>query len=216
MLLLSLLQSPLDLIAIVIGFLVIGITIHEFAHAYIADRFGDPTARTMGRVSLNPFAHLDPIGTILFFMIGFGWGKPVPVNNRYLNKKSDQLKVAFAGIIANLAMATILAIPLRIATMRGVLIDSSWILSMIDKIVDINIILASFNILPVPPLDGSHLIEYFLSEEQKIKFFFYGQYAILALIILDFVSGYNIIYTIMEPIMRVFSLLIKGVPTSLI
>lgn len=215
MLLLYLLQSPLDLLAVVIGFLVVGITIHEFAHAYVADRFGDPTARTMGRVSLNPIAHLDPIGTIIFFIVGFGWGKPVPINPSFLNKKSDELKVAFAGIVANLAMATILAIPIRIATMQGVIIDTSPVLSVIDKIIDINIILASFNILPIPPLDGSHLIEYFLSEEQKLKFMFYGQYAILALIMFDLVSGYNIIYSIMEPLIRFFSLIVKGAPTTL-
>ena len=210
MLLLSLINSPYELIAIILGFLVVGITVHEFAHAFVANRFGDPTAKMMGRVSLNPLSHLDPMGTLFFFMIGFGWGKPVPINPSYLKNKQDELKVALAGIAANLALAAILAIPLRIALLQGNLIDSSLPLLILDRIVDINIILAAFNLLPFPPLDGSHVVEYFLSEENKYKFKVYGQYGLIALIFFDLMTPGSIIFSIMEPIIRIFSLLIKG------
>lgn len=206
----SLLQSPIDFLAIVVGFLVIGITVHEFAHAYVADRFGDPTARLSGRVSLNPLVHLDPIGTIIFFLVGFGWGKPVPLNTHYLHRKSDELKVAIAGILTNLLVATILAIPLRIATIQGVMIDSSPLLLFLKKIVEINVLLAAFNILPFPPLDGSHFVAYFLSEESKLKFYSYGQYLLLGVIMYDIFTGKSIIFSIIEPIMRGMLFLVSG------
>jgi Zn-dependent protease len=206
----SLLQSPIDFLAIVVGFLVIGITVHEFAHAYVANRFGDPTAKMMGRVSLNPLAHLDPMGTILFFLVGFGWGKPVPLNPHYLHRKSDELKVAIAGILTNLLVATILAIPLRIATIQGVMIDSNTSLLFLKKIVEINVLLAAFNILPFPPLDGSHFIEHFLSEESRIKFMSYGQYLLLGIIMYDILTGNSIIFSIIEPIMRGMLFLVSG------
>lgn len=206
----SLLQSPIDFLAIVVGFLVIGITVHEFAHAYVANRFGDPTAKMMGRVSLNPLAHLDSMGTILFFLVGFGWGKPVPLNPHYLHRKSDELKVAIAGILTNLLVATILAIPLRIATIQGVMIDSNTSLLFLKKIVEINVLLAAFNILPFPPLDGSHFIEYFLSEESRIKFMSYGQYLLLGIIMYDILTGNSIIFSIIEPIMRGMLFLVSG------
>lgn len=214
MFILNLLQSPIDFLAVLVGFMVIGITVHEFAHAYVANKFGDPTAKMLGRVSLNPLAHLDPVGTILFFIIGFGWGKPVPINPNYLHHKKDELKVAIAGIVANLLVATILAIPLRIAIMQGIVIDSNPLLFFIKKIVEINVLLAAFNILPIPPLDGSHFVEYFLSYEGRYNFQRIGQYAFLGLIMFGFVSGVSILGTIMEPIMRVMLFFVSGLPLS--
>jgi len=214
MFILSLLQSPIDFIAILVGFMVIGITIHEFAHAWVANRFGDPTAKLEGRVSLNPLAHLDPIGTILFLIIGFGWGKPVPTNPHLLHQKKDELKVAIAGIVANLLVATVLAIPLRIAMLKGIVIDSEPLLSFLKKIVEINVLLAAFNILPIPPLDGSHFVEYFLDDEARYNFQRIGQYALLGLILFGFVSGISIISVIMEPIMRVMLFFVSGLPLS--
>lgn len=214
MFILSLLQSPLDFIAVLVGFMVIGITVHEFAHAWTANRFGDPTAKMEGRVSLNPLSHLDPIGTILFLIIGFGWGKPVPTNPHYLRHKQDELKVAFAGIIANLLVATILAIPLRIAMLQGVVIDSEPILAFIKRLVEINVLLAAFNILPIPPLDGSHLVEYFLDDEGRYNFQRIGQYVFIGIIMLGFLSGYSIISLVMEPIMRVMLFFVSGLPLS--
>lgn len=203
MILLSLLNSPIELLAVIVGFLLIGIPIHEFAHAYVANKYGDPTAKLEGRLTLNPLAHLDPMGLVFFFMIGFGWGKPVPVNPRLFKSEKDDLKVSIAGIVANLLVAFILGIPIRIAILQGHLIDSSIYLSFIDYVLVINIMLAVFNILPIPPLDGSHFIEYFLSDEQKIAFANYGQYILLGIILLGLTSGISILSIIIEPMIRV-------------
>lgn len=206
----SLLQSPIDFLAVIVGFLVIGIAVHEFAHAYVANKFGDPTAKLDGRVTLNPLAHLDPMGTIIFFLVGFGWGKPVRINPYYLYKRSDELKVAIAGIVANLLVATVLAIPLRIATYQGVMIESNIYLLFLKKLVEINVLLAAFNILPFPPLDGSHFVEYFLSAESRIKFAVYGQYIFLGIIMYGIVTGHSIIFTVIEPIMRGMLFIVSG------
>lgn len=210
MFLLNLLQSPLDFVAVLVGFFVVGVTVHEFAHAYVAYRLGDPTAKMAGRLSLNPLVHFDPIGIIMFFVIGFGWGKPVPINPYFLKHRRDELKVAVAGIIANLFLAAILAIPIRVALLRGVVIDSSPVLQFLNRLVDINIILATFNILPIPPLDGSHFVEYFLDPAQRMKFQYYGQYILIGLIVLGFASGVSVISVVMEPIMRIFSFIVRG------
>lgn len=198
-------------IAIVSGFL-FAIAFHESAHAYVAYRLGDPTAKMAGRVTLNPFKHLDPIGTVMFFVIGLGWAKPVPINPRFFHKRSDELKVAFAGIVANIALAALLAIPLRIATLQHQVIETSVVLSIIKFWVEINLMLAAFNLIPIPPLDGSHLLAHFLSEENKYKYLSIGQYLLLGLILYDVVSGTSIILAIMEPILRVLSYLVMGTP----
>ncbi len=209
MLLSQLFQNPLSIIAIVAG-LVIGISIHEFAHAWVAFRCGDPTAKIEGRLTLNPLAHLDPLGTIFLFIAGFGWGKPVPINPRFFKNKTDEVRVAFAGIIANLILAIIIGIPLRIALYQGIIIDSSPILQFLNIILEINILLAAFNLIPIPPLDGSHLIEYFLTEQAKYTFQSMGLYILLGIVLLDRITDTSILFTIMEPIMRIFTFISKG------
>lgn len=209
MLILSLLQNPLYLIFFVAA-LFLAITIHEYAHAYAAYKSGDPTAMLEGRLTLNPLAHLDPLGTIFLFLVGFGWGKPVPTNPRNYRKRSDEIKVALAGIVANIILALILAIPIRVAILTGHTIDSSNYLSILNIFVDINIVLAAFNILPIFPLDGSHIVEYFLSEESKISYEQYGPFVLLAVLIFDRLSNFSILTTIMEPIIRLLSFMVKG------
>jgi len=209
----SLLQSPIDFLAVVVGFLLIGIPVHEFAHAYVANKFGDPTAKLAGRITLNPLAHLDVVGTILFFIVGFGWGKPVPINPSFL-KKNDELKVSIAGILANLFVAAILAIPLRIATAQGVVIDSNAGYVFLKMLVEINVLLAAFNILPLPPLDGSHFIEYFLDTAQRLKYQYYGQYLLLGLLLYGMITGNSIIGRIIEAIMRLILPFVAGFPIN--
>lgn len=132
--------------------LTVGITIHEFAHAYRADRAGDPTPRANGRVSLNPLDHYDPLGTTLILLFGFGWGKPVPVN-RFLfrHPRHDELMVSLWGPLSNLIAATILALPVRLG------FAGPWA-GVLAAMVELQIILAVFNLLPVYPLDGSHIL----------------------------------------------------------
>ncbi len=209
MLILNLIQNPILLIVFIFS-LLIAVTVHEYAHAYSAYRSGDPTAKLMGRLTLNPVSHLDPLGTIFLFIVGFGWGKPVSTNPNNYSKKSDEIWVALSGIIANLVLATILAIPLRIATLKGIPIDSNIWLTLLSICVDINIVLAAFNLLPISPLDGSHVIEYFMSEETKINYRIYSPYVLLFLLIVDRVSSTSLLYTIMEPIIRIFSIIAKG------
>lgn len=209
MLIANILQNPLLIIAFLIG-LLIAITVHEYAHALIALRCGDATAKLMGRLTLNPIAHLDPLGTIFLLLVGFGWGKPVPINTRNFHNRGDEIKVALAGIVANLLLAAILAIPIRIANLKGISIDNNQALSFLGIVVDINIVLAAFNILPIPPLDGSHIIEYFMDEETKFHFAQYGPFILLTLLIFDRISNFSILYSIMEPIIRFFSIITKG------
>lgn len=210
MLILSLLQqSPIYLVAFIVA-LLLGFTVHEYAHAWMAYRCGDPTAKVEGRLTLNPFVHLDPLGTIFLLLVGFGWGRPVPINPNNFHKPSDEIKVSVAGIVANLILAFILGIPIRIALLTGHTIDSSVTLSVINIIIDINLVLAAFNILPVYPLDGSHIVEHYLSDHAKIGFRQYGPIILLALLIFDRVSNYPILYSIMEPVLRLLSFLVKG------
>lgn len=209
MLILNLLQSPITLVAFIVG-LVIAITIHEYAHALVAFRSGDPTAQMHGRLTLNPLSHLDPLGTVFLFLVGFGWGKPVPINPSYFRNRSDELKVAIAGIAANILLAFILAIPLRIALLTGHSIDSNVFLSFLDILVDLNLVLAAFNILPIFPLDGSHFVEYFLDDYGRMVFQQYGPFILLFLLIFDRVSNFSIITTIIEPIIRLLSFVVKG------
>lgn len=209
MLILSLLQNPLYLIFFVLA-LFIAITVHEYAHAWAAFRSGDSTAMLEGRLTLNPLAHLDPLGTIFLFLVGFGWGKPVPTNPNNYGKRSDEIKVAIAGIVANLILALILAIPIRIAILTGHTVDSSIYLSILNIFVDINLVLAAFNILPIFPLDGSHIVGYFLSDEAKISYEQYGPFILLGILIFDRLSSFSILTSIMEPIIRFLSFLVKG------
>jgi len=209
MLILNLFQNPIYFVAFIVA-LLIGITIHEFSHAWMADRCGDPTAKLDGRISLNPFVHLDPLGTVFLLLAGFGWGKPVMINPRNFHKRSDELKVAFAGIVANILLALVLAIPIRVALMQGHTIESSGFLSFLNIIVDINLVLATFNILPIFPLDGSHLVEYYLGEEASMTYRQMGPYILLGLILFGQISGNSILFTVMEPLLRVLSFLAKG------
>lgn len=135
--------------------LMVTLTIHEAAHALVANYFGDPTARLAGRLSLNPFAHLDPLGTLLLFVAGFGWGKPVPVNPiHFHNPRRDEMLVAVAGPIANLLLAVLLGITLRFTLDRL----SPALFSLLTILAFYNISLAIFNLIPVPPLDGSKIL----------------------------------------------------------
>jgi len=217
MMILQLLSGNLPVItfsAIIIGIL-IGVTVHEYAHALIAHKNGDPTAKYEGRLSLNPLAHLDPTGTIMLLLVGFGWGKPVPINSSNFKNKNSELKVAFAGIIANILLAFVLAIPIRIALMNGQLIESSSFLVFLSGVVEINLVLAAFNLIPIPPLDGSHLVEYFLNEEQKHNFQTTGPSILIGLILLSFLTNFSFFQIVVEPVVRFLSLIVAGNPLVL-
>jgi Zn-dependent protease len=147
--------------------ILLALTVHEFAHGYVAYRLGDPTAKDMGRLTLNPLKHLDPLGTLAFFIIKIGWAKPVPVNpNYFTNPRKDMLWVALAGPVVNLVLAIISAICTKIVWFIAATIPYSpmakAILVPLNEVlmasVWINLVLCIFNFIPVPPLDGSKIL----------------------------------------------------------
>lgn len=190
----SLLQIVLTIPAILIGF-----TFHEFAHAFVADRLGDKTPRFQGRLTLNPFAHIDPIGFIMILLFSFGWAKPVQVNSRaFKNYYKDDLKVTIAGPIANLIVAFITAI------IYGLLLRFHYYLYIprLSQIIDllfyfiilINVNLFLFNLLPLPGLDGFHILQ----DLSPRSFYKYGEVMYkYQLLILLLVVGTNVIHYIL-------------------
>lgn len=150
--------------------LLFSLTVHEMAHAWTADRFGDPTARLLGRVSLNPIVHADPIGTILFPLIAMvsgapliGWAKPVPVNIRYLrHPRRDYMLVAAAGPASNLVLAIGAAVLLIVLPVSPQTLGEPTVTvplaAMLSRVIQLNVLLAVFNMIPIPPLDGGNVL----------------------------------------------------------
>lgn len=195
-----------------IGFLVtaisilIGFTVHEFTHAWVANKLGDNTAKLMGRLTLNPLAHLDPFGTIFLLIAGFGWGKPVMVNpNNFENPKIDNLTTSLAGPISNLALATFAGLILRFVPVMPDLLQLFLV-----TFVFFNLVLMIFNFLPIPPLDGSKILSVFLPEEAYAFLEQFGIYILFALII--FSSSIPIIPLIVSKVVSFFFTIITGQP----
>lgn len=205
--------------------LLLAISAHEAAHAWMSDRFGDDTARLLGRVTLNPVAHTDPIGTLLIpivnFLIGasgglggfflIGWGKPTPVNPlRWRQKDLANVMVSIAGILANILLATIAftIIKVLIVTGLGYAIPESLqepVVLFLKNMLTMNISLAVFNLLPFPPLDGSKVLETFLPASMQPLYEVLEQYGFLILMVLMYMGVFSYI---IRPIMSaVFNLL---------
>jgi Zn-dependent protease len=150
---LPLLTSNPTLFIIVAAILIISLTIHEFAHALAADKLGDSTPRYMGRLTLNPMAHLDPMGSLMILLLGFGWGKPVMVNSQnFKNPRKDSSIVAFAGPLSNILLAALLSIIFHFAPFNA------FVASLLHVLILFNLRLAFFNLLPVHPLDGFNVV----------------------------------------------------------
>jgi Zn-dependent protease len=174
--LLNLLTKDPLAFAIVAIPLLFSVVIHEVAHGWVAYRMGDPTAKRLGRLSLNPLKHLDPVGTLMLFLAGFGWAKPVPVNfNNLSHKRKGLIFVSSAGIVANILSAFIALLFIRLFS-----IPSSGIaVILVYYVVQINLTLAALNLIPIPPLDGSKILmgivwertPYFLSRLEPYGFF---------------------------------------------
>ncbi len=170
----------------------IAITFHEFAHGFVADKLGDDTPRRQGRLSLNPFAHLDPIGTIMLIFAGFGWGKPVEIDSRNFNRKIKmnvaEAMVAVAGPIMNfilaIVFATIYAIVFKYAAGFMLTQTGMIIMLMVQTCIVINLGLGIFNLIPLPPLDGSKIVLSFLPYNAKNWVQQYGQYFYIVFVII--------------------------------
>ena len=168
---------------------IMGITFHEFSHAAVASLQGDQTARSQGRLTLNPLSHLDPLGSIALIVAGFGWGRPVPVTpSRLRNRRFGHVLVGLAGPAANFVLALVAVVALRIAYPPADLtFDVNFTLRLLDTLVAVNVILGVFNLLPIPPLDGSTLLSILLppSRQNIVRFLEqYGIFLLLALLIL--------------------------------
>ncbi len=192
-----LLKDPLGFIIIAIP-LLYAVIFHELAHGWVAYRLGDPTAKSLGRLSLNPLRHLDPMGTLMLFLVGFGWARPVPVNFGYLrNRRRDMILVSGAGIITNMFLAfcalfTLQLLSLPLSGLAG---------KLLYVFARINIILAAFNLIPLPPLDGSKILMGFAPPGVQQSLFRIERYGLLILIVLLF-SG------VLEPVIRFFEWII--------
>ena len=188
--------------------LIIAITIHEFAHAFIADRLGDPTPRSQGRLTLNPLKHLDPIGTLLLIFVHFGWGKPVQIDAyNFKNPKKDELLVSLAGPASNLILAILLSLIIRLVP------TNFFVISLIISIIQFNIVLAIFNLIPIPPLDGAKIflnsLPSRIADQWEDSLNRYGPFILLALVFLPLPGGNNIINMIMSPVLSfIFGILI--------
>jgi Zn-dependent protease len=157
----------------------------------------------MGRLSLNPLHHLDPFGTIFLLLVGFGWGKPVMYNPDYLRRgKKDELEIALAGPISNIITAIIFALPYRITHYLHVDLSNNPFFIITAVITEINIILAVFNLLPIPPLDGSKIIFIFVSPETRIILERIGPLVLMGLIFIIYILRLNIFGAILSPIVE--------------
>ncbi len=164
--------------------ILVAVTVHEFAHAWTADRLGDPTPRVRGRLSLNPVVHLDPIGSLLLLLAGFGWARPVEVNPRYFpDPRRGMLVVAAAGPVANVASA----LALGLAYQLGLVAPGTWLAGLVLTVILINAVLAIFNLLPIHPLDGSKILLGLLPPAQAQSYdrlASFGPLLLLALVLL--------------------------------
>lgn len=200
--------------------ILIALTFHEFAHGYVAFRFGDPTAKHNGRLTLNPMAHLDPMGTIMIFLIHFGWAKPVPVDPRYLgNPKRDMMWIAAAGPLMNMALALISGILIRIFIVAGLASGqagdtASILFQMLYYSLYINLALAFFNLLPIPPLDGSKILAGLLPHRYTPTLYMIeskGPMVLFGIIMFGWVTGFHVLGVVIGPFISAFSSLFAGI-----
>ena len=201
--------------------LVTAFTVHEFAHAWTAVQFGDDTPRANGRLTLNPLSHLDPIGSLMLLVVGFGWAKPVQVNPFALQRRSSaaMMLVSLAGPLSNFLMAVLAAIPFRLGlvTVFSTGISPGQILPTLDKLlyefIFINLILMLFNLIPLAPLDGEKIAEYFFPPSwaqflERIRP--YGPLILMLLVFLGPALGLNILGWILGPPMKALLNLLVG------
>lgn len=186
-------RNSLEYYILMVPVLLISLTFHEFSHGYTAYRLGDITAKNAGRLTLNPLKHLDPVGALMMFVAGIGWAKPVPVDPFYFrDKKKGMMLTSVAGPLSNILLAFVIAFPLEglllanpvgLQTGKGFVYYLALFFSMLFSI---NISLAVFNLLPIPPLDGSKILSAVLPANVYFRFMRYEQYIGMAFLVLIF------------------------------
>ena len=199
--------------------LVIAFTVHEFSHAFVADRFGDDTPRLQGRLTLNPLVHLDPLGSLLLLVAGFGWARPVQINPYTLERRSPAapMLVALAGQASNLVLAVLGPLPLRFGLVQFSLQTAGWFPTadqLLSDFVLINLILMIFNLIPVFPLDGEKVLHFFLPPSGKAALENirpYGSLILLGLIFLLPSAGINLLQdVVLGPALAIGRFLVLG------
>lgn len=205
------LRFSLEEIPLIAAVLLIAFTVHEFAHAYTANKLGDPTAKEQGRLTLNPMQHLDPIGTLLIFIVGFGWARPVPVNRRHFkNPRLGGILVSLMGPLSNFVLAIIGA-----GIMYGLVISGmaatlpKQVMDFFGLFINLNVLLFVFNLLPIPPLDGYRIVEDLVSPSVRAKMTQYEQYGSLIFLILVITPLGN--YTIYPVINTVIPFVVQSI-----
>ena len=209
---------------VLIGSLVAAVTFHEFSHAIAASRLGDDTARRLGRVSLNPIRHLDPMGSMMILVAGFGWGKPVPVNSTYLrpNPRGGAAIVAAAGPVSNILMAAVLSLPLNVGLLNPEVVGFTFFEGVADdlpgyivsSLVFWNILLAVFNLLPIAPLDGFSVAVGLLPRDASaalLRMERIGPLILFGIIAVGLFTNLNILWALIGPVINVLGeLLLVG------
>ncbi len=198
--------------------LLFALTVHEWSHGYAALRLGDPTARLLGRLTLNPLAHLDPLGTLLFLLPPhIGWAKPVPVDERYLSHpRRDMMWIALAGPVSNVILALLFGTLLRVLAASPVEVEgaaANALVRMVAWSVVLNLSLAAFNMIPIFPLDGSRVLTGLLpplAAERYRSFDAYGPLLLLGVVLLGSVGGVSVIGIIVSPFVRLLGGLFTG------
>ena len=206
-------RLPIEVLIILIPILIFSLCFHEFSHGYMAYRLGDHTAARNGRLTLNPLAHLDPIGSLMILFVGFGWAKPVPVNPvNFSNPRIDMMKVAIAGPASNLMLAFIGGLIIRFINTFNIM-TSDYMNLIITYFMFVNIMLAVFNMIPIAPLDGSQIFGGIISKynsELAWKLQMYGPKILLGLILFGIITKFSILGFIMNPFIQLFMYLFAG------
>ena len=209
-----LLRLPMEVLIILLPILIFSLCFHEFSHGYIAYKLGDHTAARNGRLTLNPLAHLDPIGSLMILFVGFGWAKPVPVNPvNFSNPRIDMMKVAFAGPASNLILAFTGGLIMRLVNILG-LLQSEMFIQTLYYFIFINISLAVFNMIPVAPLDGSQIFGNMISKnnpELAWKLQKYGPKILMGIILIGMVTPFSVLGFLMMPFVKMFMYLFTGI-----
>ena len=211
--------------------ILVALTVHEWAHALVANALGDPTAKEEGRLTLNPIAHLDPVGTLLFFLIHFGWGKPVPVDSRnFRHPVRDRALTALAGPLSNLILAFLSFVLLALIAPQVMHVASSEQLlfthgagsrlaafgtQILANLLFINLGLMAFNLLPIAPLDGSKIIEPIIPERYHLEYAWFlqnGPYILIAILLVERLLNIPILLTwisvIMDGVLRAMAFIV--------
>jgi Zn-dependent protease len=195
-------DPDLKRIALVMPAVLVGFTVHEFSHALVAVRLGDSTPRDQGRLTLNPISHIELIGLLMILLVGFGWAKPVQINPRnFKNPKNDEILVSLAGPFSNLLFGIAFAVALKflftLAPQIFYTVGFGPILfQILSYFVWINLLLAVFNLFPIPPLDGSHILLSLIPDKFsrfKLVYTRYGRFILIALILLGSFTGYTLL-----------------------